>query len=57
LVAVIVAVASTPGQRPVVALLDSRPEMIGRTISGIKIVGPPDHLQPIIDEYGEHGIN
>ncbi len=49
--------AYCPGQRRVIALLDGGSGMTGRTISGIRIVGPPDHLQPIIDEFSEHGIS
>jgi hypothetical protein len=30
--------------------------MMGRTVCGIRIVGPPEHLQVIIDEFAEHGI-
>jgi len=48
--------AYCPGERRVIALLDGSPGMAGRTISGIPIVGPPDHLQPIIDEFAEHGL-
>ncbi len=48
--------ACCPGQRQVIAVLDGRLEMIGRTVCGIRIVGPPDHLQAIIDEFAEHGI-
>ena len=49
--------AYCPGRRRVIALLDGGDEMTGRTVSGIRIVGPPDHLQPIIDEFAEHGVS
>jgi lipopolysaccharide/colanic/teichoic acid biosynthesis glycosyltransferase len=49
--------AYCPGQRQVIAVLDGRLEMIGRTVCGIRIVGPPGHLQAIIDEFAEHGIH
>jgi lipopolysaccharide/colanic/teichoic acid biosynthesis glycosyltransferase len=49
--------AYCPGQRRVIALLDDSAGMTGRTVSGIRIVGSPDHLQPIIDEFAEHGIS
>jgi Bacterial sugar transferase len=49
--------AYCPGKRRVIALLDSGPAMAGRTVAGIRIVGPPDHLQPIIDEFAEHGMH
>jgi len=48
--------AYAPGQRRVIAVLDNRPRMIGRAISGIPIVGPPEHLDAIIAEYALHGI-
>ncbi len=48
--------AYCPGQRQVIAVLDGRLGMIGRTVCGIRIVGPPGHLQVIIDEFAEHGI-
>src|SRR5258708_28416706 len=48
--------AYSPGKRQVIAVLDGRLGMIGRTVCGIRIVGPPSHLQVIIDEFAEHGI-
>src|SRR5215813_8269129 len=48
--------AYAAGDRRVIAVLDNRPRMIGRAISGIPIVGPPEHLEAIIAEYGLHGI-
>ena len=40
----------------VIAVLDDRPQLLGRSIEGVRIVGLPQHLQPIIDELAEHGI-
>jgi hypothetical protein len=37
------------------AILDVRPEMIGRAIDEVR-VGPPDHLEPVVNELAEHGI-
>jgi lipopolysaccharide/colanic/teichoic acid biosynthesis glycosyltransferase len=48
--------AYCPGERRVIALLDS-PRMIGRSVFGVPIVGPPGRLQPIIDEFAEHGVS
>jgi lipopolysaccharide/colanic/teichoic acid biosynthesis glycosyltransferase len=48
--------AYCPGQRRVIGVLDGSAGMAGRTVSGIRIVGPPHQLQPIIDEFAEHGI-
>jgi len=47
--------AYCPGERRVTALLDS-PGMVGRSVFGVPIVGPAGHLQPIIDEFAEHGV-
>jgi lipopolysaccharide/colanic/teichoic acid biosynthesis glycosyltransferase len=49
--------AYCPAKRRVIALLDDSAAMAGRIVSGIHIVGPPDHLQPIIDEFAEHGVH
>lgn len=46
-----------PGRRRVIALLDAGPGMVGRTVFGIPVVGPPDHIQHIIDEFAEHGVS
>jgi lipopolysaccharide/colanic/teichoic acid biosynthesis glycosyltransferase len=46
-----------PGQWRVIGLLDFDAGMNGRTIDGIRIVGTPNHLQPIIDEFAVHGIS
>ena len=40
----------------VVALLDSRKEMFGRSIEGVRVVGAPEHLEALIAEYAVHGI-
>ena len=47
-------------QRPrttrVVAILDERPNMIGRTVGGVRIVGLAHDLDTVIEEYTVHGI-
>jgi lipopolysaccharide/colanic/teichoic acid biosynthesis glycosyltransferase len=48
--------ACAPNKQRVVAVLDDRPYMVGRTIEGVRVVGPPDHLDAIINEYAVHGI-
>jgi lipopolysaccharide/colanic/teichoic acid biosynthesis glycosyltransferase len=45
-----------PNRQRVIAVLDGRPEMRGRTIERVRIVGSPQHLDAIIDEYAVHGI-
>jgi len=49
--------AYAAGDRRVIAVLDNRPRMIGRAISGIPIVGPPQHLKAIVAEYVVHGFH
>lgn len=41
----------------VIALLDDRPEMVGRSIAGVRVLGPSFHLLAIIEEFKEHGIH
>jgi lipopolysaccharide/colanic/teichoic acid biosynthesis glycosyltransferase len=48
--------AYPPEQQRVVAVLDDRPEMVGRAISGVRIIGGPDRLGSIIDEFAIHGV-
>jgi lipopolysaccharide/colanic/teichoic acid biosynthesis glycosyltransferase len=40
----------------VIAVLDTNPLQLGRTIAGVRIVGPPEHLQLVADEFVEHGM-
>jgi len=47
----------TPRTTHVVAALDSRPSHVGRTISGVKIVGLVEDLDVVIDEYFVHGVD
>ena len=41
----------------VIGVLDANPQMLGRTIAGVRVIGLPSDLQPIIDEFAVHGIN
>jgi len=43
-------------RRRVIAVLDGTPEMLGQSIEGVRIVGAPQQLDSIIDEYALHGI-
>jgi lipopolysaccharide/colanic/teichoic acid biosynthesis glycosyltransferase len=45
-----------PGRRQVVAVLDERPDSIGRAVSGVRVFGPPAHLHSLIEEFAVHGI-
>lgn len=42
--------------RDVVAVLDPRKELIGRSIEGVRIIGAPEHIDAILAEYAVHGI-
>jgi lipopolysaccharide/colanic/teichoic acid biosynthesis glycosyltransferase len=44
------------GQHQVIGVLDTNPQMLGRTIAGIRVIGTPDDLQQVIDEFAVHGI-
>jgi lipopolysaccharide/colanic/teichoic acid biosynthesis glycosyltransferase len=46
-----------PNHQRIVALLDNDHRMVGRAIEGVRIVGSPQDLNAIIDEYAVHGIN
>jgi lipopolysaccharide/colanic/teichoic acid biosynthesis glycosyltransferase len=46
-----------PGQHQIIGLLDTRSQMLGRTIAGVRVMGSPEDLQPIIDEFAVHGIH
>jgi lipopolysaccharide/colanic/teichoic acid biosynthesis glycosyltransferase len=47
----------SPDTRQVIAILDDNPQLIGRSIAGIRVVGPPSHLESIINEFSDHGIH
>jgi lipopolysaccharide/colanic/teichoic acid biosynthesis glycosyltransferase len=49
--------AYAPNHFRVIGLLDDRPEMTGRTLAGVRVLGPINHLLPIIEEFKEHGIS
>src|SRR5215475_7904669 len=48
--------AYSPDQQRVIGVLDERPAMLGRAISGVRILGAPKHLEAIIDEFLVHGV-
>ena len=48
--------ACSPGQRRVIALLDDRPQLIGRSMAGIRILAAPHYLDSVIEEFVVHGI-
>jgi lipopolysaccharide/colanic/teichoic acid biosynthesis glycosyltransferase len=48
--------ACASGQRRVIAVLDDRPQFIGRSVAGVRVLAAPHHLEAIIEEFGVHGI-
>ncbi|HVH80900.1 MAG TPA: sugar transferase, partial [Stellaceae bacterium] len=40
----------------VVGVLDENPRWVGRSLSGIRVYGPPEHLDSLIEEFAVHGI-
>lgn len=42
--------------QPVVAILDDDARMVGRAVSGVKVLGAPRELDAIISEFAIHGI-
>ncbi|MGA8170955.1 MAG: sugar transferase [Methylocystis sp.] len=51
----------TDHQRPrttqVVAALDSREALLGRSVSGVKVVGDIQDIGAVVDEYAVHGVD
>lgn len=45
-----------PGRHRVIAILDDDPDMAGRSIGGVRVLGPTIDLLPVIEEFREHGI-
>src|SRR5262245_34682433 len=37
-------------------ILDDSPEMIGRALEGVPVIGPAHHLEPVMNEFAEHGV-
>jgi lipopolysaccharide/colanic/teichoic acid biosynthesis glycosyltransferase len=48
--------AHAPTQREVIAILDDKQKLFGRTMCGVPIVGAPNQLDAVIDEFAIHGI-
>ena len=44
------------GRQRVVAMLDERSHMVGRAIEGVRILGIPQDLDAIVEEFAVHGI-
>jgi hypothetical protein len=48
--------AYSPGLHRIMAVLDDDPEMFGRAIDGVRVIGPTDQLEPVVNEFSEHGV-
>jgi lipopolysaccharide/colanic/teichoic acid biosynthesis glycosyltransferase len=48
--------AYCPEHHRVIAVLDDQPSLIGRAIAGIPVLGSPNSLEPVLDEFAVHGI-
>jgi lipopolysaccharide/colanic/teichoic acid biosynthesis glycosyltransferase len=49
--------AYAPAQRQVIAILDDKPKLFGRTLGGVPVVGAPDQLDSVIEEFAVHGVH
>jgi lipopolysaccharide/colanic/teichoic acid biosynthesis glycosyltransferase len=48
--------AYSPLHRRVIAVLDAKQTLIGRAMSGVPVIAPPQHLAEIIEEFAVHGV-
>jgi lipopolysaccharide/colanic/teichoic acid biosynthesis glycosyltransferase len=48
--------AFSSAQQRVIAVLDEKAALVGRAISGVRIVGSPQELDSIIGEFAIHGV-
>ena len=48
--------AFVPQRQTVIAMLDARSDMSGKAISGVRVLGAPHELEPVISEFVVHGI-
>jgi lipopolysaccharide/colanic/teichoic acid biosynthesis glycosyltransferase len=48
--------AHAPAQREIIAILDDKPKLLGRTMCGVPVVGASNQLDSVIEEFAIHGI-
>jgi lipopolysaccharide/colanic/teichoic acid biosynthesis glycosyltransferase len=48
--------AIAPGEHQIIAVLDDEPETRGRSVNGVRIMGPASELESIIEEFAVHGV-
>ncbi|MFZ0846191.1 MAG: sugar transferase [Pseudolabrys sp.] len=49
--------AYSPRTKQVIAILDDDQQLTGRSVAGARIMGPALQLEPVIQEFTEHGIH
>jgi len=49
--------SSFPDRRTVIAVLDADPRWAGRSVNGVRVFGPPAHLDALIEEFAAHGVH
>ena len=48
--------AQVPRTVQIIAALDDRPHLLGRTINGVRVVAKPREIEAIVEEYAAHGV-
>jgi lipopolysaccharide/colanic/teichoic acid biosynthesis glycosyltransferase len=48
--------AIAPGAHQIIAVLDDAADSWGRSVDGIRVMGPPSELESIIEEFAVHGV-
>jgi lipopolysaccharide/colanic/teichoic acid biosynthesis glycosyltransferase len=43
-------------RRNLIGVLDSQLHLTGRSVNGVRVFGPPAHLEALIDEFATHGV-
>jgi lipopolysaccharide/colanic/teichoic acid biosynthesis glycosyltransferase len=44
------------GERRVIGILDQQARWYGRSVNGVRVFGPPAHLEALIEEFATHGV-
>jgi lipopolysaccharide/colanic/teichoic acid biosynthesis glycosyltransferase len=48
--------AIAPGTNDIIAVLDDAADTWGCSINGVHVIGPPSHLELIVEEFAIHGV-
>ncbi|HEV2546401.1 MAG TPA: sugar transferase [Stellaceae bacterium] len=49
--------ASARGRQNLIGVLDSKLRLNGRSVNGVRVFGPPAHLDALIEEFATHGVS